>query len=75
MHGICFSKIIDLYQYCFFSPEYTSSINERYKIMGVFGELFNDLTGWLTIGIILFMLVMMAYLFSMFINKSAKNGK
>jgi cbb3-type cytochrome oxidase subunit 3 len=38
--------------------------------MGVFGELFNDLTGMLTIGIIVFMLVMMAYLFSMFINKS-----
>ncbi len=70
-----FSRIIDLYQYCFFSPEYTPSINERYKIMGVFGELFNDLTGWLTIGIILFMLVMMAYLFSMFINKSAKNDR
>ncbi len=28
--------------------------------MSVFGELFNDLTGWLTVGIILFMLVMMA---------------
>ena len=41
--------------------------------MDVFGELFNDLTGWLTVGIILFMLVMMAYLFSMFINKSAKH--
>jgi len=42
--------------------------------MGVFGELFNDLTGWLTIGIIVFMLVMMAFLFSMFINKSS-NGE
>ena len=42
--------------------------------MGVFGELFNDLTGWLTIGIIVFMLVMMAYLFSMFISK-ATNGE
>ncbi|MCK4674830.1 MAG: DUF3149 domain-containing protein [Gammaproteobacteria bacterium] len=41
--------------------------------MGVFGELFNDFTGWLTIGIIIFMLVMMAYLFTMFINKSAKD--
>ncbi len=39
--------------------------------MGVFGELFNDLTGWLTIGIIVFMLVMMTFLFSMFINKSS----
>ena len=38
--------------------------------MGVFGELFNDFTGILTIGIIVFMLVMMAYLFSMFISKS-----
>ncbi len=44
-------------------------------VMDVFGELFNDLTGWLTIGIIVFMLVMMAYLFSMFINKSAKVDK
>jgi len=43
--------------------------------MGVFGELFNDLTGWLTIGIIVFMLVMMTYLFSMFIDKSSKGGK
>lgn len=40
--------------------------------MGVFSELFNDLTGWLTIGIIVFMLVMMAYLFSMFINNANK---
>ncbi len=39
--------------------------------MGVFGELFNDLTGWLTMGVILFMLVMMAFLFSMFIGKSS----
>jgi len=43
--------------------------------MGVFGELFNDLTGWLTIGIIVFMLVMMTFLFSMFIDKSSKGGK
>ncbi len=42
--------------------------------MGVFGELFNDLTGWLTIGVIVFMLVMMTFLFSMFINKSS-NGE
>ncbi len=40
--------------------------------MEVFGELFNDLTGWLTVGILVFMLLMMAYLFSMFINKSNK---
>ena len=43
--------------------------------MSVFGELFNDLTGWLTIGIIVFMLVMMTFLFSMFIDKSSKGGK
>jgi len=43
--------------------------------MGVFGELFNDMTGWLTIGIILFMLVMMSYLFSMFINKSSHDDE
>ena len=41
--------------------------------MDVFSELFNDLTGWLTVGIIVFMLVMMGYLFSMFISKSAKD--
>lgn len=41
--------------------------------MDVFSNLFNDLTGWLTIGIIVFMLVMMGYLFSMFINKSAND--
>lgn len=43
--------------------------------MNVFSELFNDLTGWLTIGVLVFMLVMMAYLFSMFINKSSKDDK
>ena len=42
--------------------------------MKVFGNLFNDLTGMLTLGIIVFMLVMMAYLFSMFISKSSKGG-
>jgi len=40
--------------------------------MKVFGNLFNDLTGMLTVGVIVFMLVMMAYLFSMFISKSSK---
>ena len=40
--------------------------------MNVFSELFNDLTGWLTVGIIVFM---MAFLFSMFINKSAGHDK
>jgi ABC-type transport system involved in multi-copper enzyme maturation permease subunit len=29
--------------------------------MNVFSELFNDLTGWLTVGIIVFMLVMMVF--------------
>jgi hypothetical protein len=43
--------------------------------MNVFSELFNDLTGWLTVGIIIFMLVMMAYLFSMFINQSAGDDR
>lgn len=43
--------------------------------MNVFSELFNDLTGWLTVGIVVFMLVMMAYLFTMFINKSAGDDK
>lgn len=40
--------------------------------MGVFGELFNDLTGWLTIAVIGFMLAMMGYLFSLFIYKANK---
>ncbi len=40
--------------------------------MKVFGDLFSDFTGWLTMGIIVFMLVMMAYLISMFVSKSTK---
>ncbi|PCJ84275.1 MAG: hypothetical protein COA54_14085 [Thiotrichaceae bacterium] len=43
--------------------------------MDVFSRLFDDLTGWLTIGIIVFMLVMMAYLFGMFITKSSSHDK
>jgi hypothetical protein len=43
--------------------------------MDVFSNLFNDLTGWLTVGILVFMLVMMGYLFSMFISKSAGHDK
>lgn len=43
--------------------------------MDVFSNLFNDMTGWLTVGIIVFMLVMMAFLFSMFISKSAGHDK
>lgn len=42
--------------------------------MDIFGELFNDLAGWLTIGIIVFMLVMMGYLFNMFV-KNTKDHK
>ena len=41
--------------------------------MEVFSNLFNDFTGWLTVGIIIFMLVMMAFLFSMLISKSKKD--
>jgi hypothetical protein len=44
-------------------------------VMEVFGQLFNDLTGWLTIGIIGFVFVMMAYLISMFVSKSSDDGK
>ena len=43
--------------------------------MEVFGQLFNDLTGWLTIGIIGFVFVMMAYLISMFVSKSSDGGE
>jgi hypothetical protein len=40
--------------------------------MEVFGNLFNDLMGWLTIGILVFAIGMMVFLISMFINKSAE---
>lgn len=40
--------------------------------MGIFNDLFSDLTGWLTIAIIVFMLLMMAYLFTTFIRKASK---
>ena len=43
--------------------------------MEVFANLFNDLTGWLTIGILVFMLGMMGYLATMFISKSKGDGK
>lgn len=39
-------------------------------VMEVFSNLFDSFMGWLTIGIVVFMLLMMAYLFSMFISKS-----
>lgn len=32
--------------------------------MEVFADLFNDLTGWLTIGILGFVIIMMGYLFT-----------
>ena len=38
-------------------------MNKEASEMEVFSELFNDFTGWLTVGVIVFMLVMMAYLF------------
>ncbi len=37
--------------------------------MKVFMDLFSDYTGLLVVGIITFMLVMMAYLFIMFVRK------
>ena len=43
--------------------------------MEVFANLFNDLTGWLTIGIIVFMIAMMGYLFSIFFGSSGSDGK
>ncbi len=42
--------------------------------MEVFGDLFNDLTGWLTIGILIFMIGMMAFLTNMIIKKSRGDG-
>ena len=38
--------------------------------MKLLSDLFSDLTGWLTVGINVFMLVMMAYLFHMFVTKA-----
>lgn len=43
--------------------------------MKVFTDLFGNFMGLLTLGVIAFMLVMMAYLFTMFIRKSKKSGK
>lgn len=54
------------------SLDYAYLTNEVIK-MEVFNNLFSDLTGWLTIAIIVFMLVMMTYLFSLFISKSSKH--
>jgi hypothetical protein len=41
--------------------------------MQVFADLFQSFMGWLTLGVLAFMLVMMAYLFSMFVSKSGKH--
>jgi hypothetical protein len=41
--------------------------------MQVFSALFQDFMGWLTLGILAFMLVMMTFLISMFISKSGKH--
>ena len=40
--------------------------------MEVFSNLFDDLMGWLTIGILVFAIGMMAFLITMFVNKSAE---
>jgi len=48
---------------------------KKVTTMKIFGDLFNDFTGLLTVGIIVFMIVMMAFLFRMFISKSSKSGE
>ena len=53
--------------------KYTTVVKKEASEMKVFSDLLNDFTGLLTVGIIAFMLVMMAYLFSMFISKSKKH--
>ena len=40
--------------------------------MEVFKALLTGFEGWLVLGIIVFMLVMMAYLVTMFVSKSGK---
>jgi len=40
--------------------------------MQVFADLFNDLTGWLTIGIITSVIVMMVFFFSKFFVSISK---
>ena len=45
---------------------------DRFRQKEVFSNLFNDFTELLTVGIIVFMLVMMVYLFSMLIIKSSR---
>jgi len=70
-----FNTLFDLYQCCISIIKYTICDRNEVYIMKVFGDLFSDLTGLLTLGIIVFMLVMMAYLFSMFISKSSKKDQ
>ena len=40
--------------------------------MEVFSNLFDDLMGWLTVGILVFAIGMMIFLITMFVNKSAE---
>lgn len=44
-------------------------LSQEIKKMKVFADLFTGWEGLLVVGIIAFMLVMMGYLFTMFINK------
>ena len=53
-----------------YARKYTVRTLNTGVVMEVFSNLFDNFMGWLTIGIVVFMLLMMAYLFSMFINKS-----
>ena len=70
---LCFNSLFDLYQCSNFAVKYTTVVKKEASKMEVFSNLFNDFTGLLTLGIIIFMLVMMAFLFSMFISKSKKD--
>jgi len=54
----------------FDARKYTVRNLDTGVVMEVFSNLFDNFMGWLTIGIVVFMLLMMAYLFSMFVNKS-----
>ena len=71
--SLCYYSLFDLYQCSNYAVKYTTDIKKEASKMEVFSNLFNDFTGWLTVGIIVFMLVMMAFLFSMFISKSKKD--
>jgi len=43
-------------------------------MMEVFADLFNDLTGWLTIAILVFVISMMVYFANMIISKAKGDG-